>query len=211
MQVVNHGARGATTRNVWRNMWTDIIKQVKSGDIVVIELGHNDNAQMPGSLADKATGCGSVMAGGGAGSTVTTGCDGSVETVYTYSSYLTMMCAAVREAGATCIISSIVPKNEWKRGNTVTYNNADTTFASQVAQGMGMPFVPHYTTSINQMNGVGGTSSTEFYLSGDTFQTNTWGAEQFAQSFAAAAYCNGVSAITSSLTPAGQALQGKLC
>lgn len=189
-------------------MWPSFFKQIKSGDVIVLEFGHSDTAQMPGSVADRSTGCGNAMSGGGLGSTVVTGCDGNSETVYTVQSYLDMLCKDVKAAGATCIVSSSTPVNKWRNG-AVAYSS-DGAFSS-AASAIGVPFISHQSAASKQMNALGSTSAANIYMAGDNLQTNSYGADQFAQAFAAAAQCNGVSAITGSLTPAGQALKGKFC
>lgn len=56
MSVKNHAVRGGSSRIFSRDIWANALSSIKSGDIVVFELGHYD-AKIPGSIADKNAGC----------------------------------------------------------------------------------------------------------------------------------------------------------
>lgn len=89
MSVNNHAVKGASARSVYRDLWPAIISSVKSGDFVLLQLGHYDSV-MPGSSQDTAEGCiGAAPGSGDATITITSGCTGAQEVVMTFSvSYL---------------------------------------------------------------------------------------------------------------------------
>lgn len=41
--VENHALGGTSSRTFYNRLWPDVIKGVRPGDWVIIELGHNDN------------------------------------------------------------------------------------------------------------------------------------------------------------------------
>ena len=41
--VENHALGGTSSRSFYNNLWPDVLRGVKAGDWVFIELGHNDN------------------------------------------------------------------------------------------------------------------------------------------------------------------------
>lgn len=85
MSVNNHAVKGASARSVYRDLWPAILSSVKSGDVVVLQLGHYDSV-MPGSSQDTAEGCiGAAPGSGDSTMTITSGCTGAEEVVRTFS------------------------------------------------------------------------------------------------------------------------------
>ena len=41
--VENHALGGTSSRTFWKYLWKDVLKGIRPGDYVVLELGHNDN------------------------------------------------------------------------------------------------------------------------------------------------------------------------
>ena len=41
--VENHALGGTSSRTFYNRLWPDVLKGVRKGDWVIIELGHNDN------------------------------------------------------------------------------------------------------------------------------------------------------------------------
>lgn len=113
-----------------------------------------------------------------------TGCGGSSEVVKTFGDYVFSMCREAQSKGASCIISSLTPKNEWRRDNTVTYNTVYITYAQRVAQALGVPYINHEVSSANALIKAGQATSASYFMAGDSLQTSQKGAEVFAASFA---------------------------
>ena len=76
-------ASQATTRAIVRDLWSGIISSVKTGDVVVIQLGHKESG-MPSSTADTKAGCVASVPGLGGETMTVKGCDGGQEVVETY-------------------------------------------------------------------------------------------------------------------------------
>lgn len=207
--VANRGVRGASARSFYRDLWTNTLSQIKSGDVAVLEFGHYDSP-IPGTLADSAAGCTGSVTGSGSNTVTVTSCDGSSEIVHTFTSYLTMMCNDVKAKGATCVISSITPKNEFKRNNQATFRSIYTVLAQQAASAAGVPYVSHTESSLKALNDIGPDLAPQYFNAGNTLQTNVAGADAFAASFAAAVSCAGIASLSSSLTPLALA-QSNLC
>ena len=43
LTVENHAMGGTSSRTFYNRLWPDVLKGVRKGDWVIIELGHNDN------------------------------------------------------------------------------------------------------------------------------------------------------------------------
>ena len=41
--VENHALGGMSSRTFYKKLWPDVVKGIRPGDYVIIELGHNDN------------------------------------------------------------------------------------------------------------------------------------------------------------------------
>ena len=201
MSVQNHAVTGVSSRSFYRELWNSTLATINSGDYVVIEFGHYDNIY-PGSVADSDAGCVGTVDGYGSGTQTVTGCNGAPEVVQTYNvsmqravwklnkgtdvtlqTYVTSMCNDVQAKGATCIISSLTPKNEWRRANSLTYVSSFPSFAKQASGAAGATYIPHEEASVKSLSTLGETASAALFLAGDALQPNVAGADTLALSF----------------------------
>lgn len=209
MSVNNHAVKGASARSVYRDLWPAILSSIKSGDVVLFQLGHYDSVA-PGSSQDTAEGCIGAAPGSGDGTiTITSGCTGTEEVVRTYVGYISEMCKAAKGKGATCLVASVTPKNKFS-GSSLNYNSPYTSQAKAAAGAAGGTYVPHLEAIGKQVAAQGASAARNYWLSGNQLQPNAAGADAFASAFAAAVGCAGVGSVTSSLTAAGKAVSG-LC
>lgn len=111
IRVVNAAVAGRSSRTFMNEgKWDAVLRQLKPGDFVLIQFGHND----PGAVA---TGKqrGSLRGIGDETQTVTH-VDGSTEVVHTFGWYLRKYVADTRAKGATPIVLSVTPRNIWTNG-----------------------------------------------------------------------------------------------
>jgi rhamnogalacturonan acetylesterase len=114
IQVVNRAIGGRSSRTFFtEGRWDDLLKGMKSGDIVLIQFGHND----VGPLDARGKFRGSVKGIGDETEQVTMP-DGSVETVRSYGWYLKHFARTAKAKGATAVLCSPVPhkkfEGDWK-------------------------------------------------------------------------------------------------
>lgn len=132
--VENHALGGMSTRTFYNQLWEEAISGVRAGDWVVIEIGHNDGGPLDEGRARN------TLKGIGEDSVVVTIKEtGVVETVYSYGGYLRKYIADVKKKGATPILMSLTPRNEWKDGKIVRKTRSD--WAKEVAEQEGVPYV----------------------------------------------------------------------
>ncbi|CAE6423075.1 unnamed protein product [Rhizoctonia solani] len=140
--VVNKAVSGRSARSYWREgKWAAVQASLVSGDYVVIEFGHNDGGSP--STSDRA----SVVGEGTATETVTLS-DGTVETVYTWPTYVGWMIDGAKSKGATPIISAQTPNNPYENSDTII--NSPPRFvgyAKNIATSKGVPYVDHFAVS----------------------------------------------------------------
>ncbi|KAH8834781.1 SGNH hydrolase-type esterase domain-containing protein [Flagelloscypha sp. PMI_526] len=101
--IVNKAVSGRSARSYTREgKWAAVAALLAKGDYVVIEFGHNDGG-------DPATYDTASVYGEGTDTVTVTLSDGTVETVYTWPTYVGWMIDDAVAKGATPIISSQLP------------------------------------------------------------------------------------------------------
>ncbi|CAE6498588.1 unnamed protein product [Rhizoctonia solani] len=191
--VVNKAASGRSARSYWReDKWAAVQASLTSGDlcILMINLGHNDGGSP--STSDRA----SVVGEGSATETVTLS-DGTVETVYTWPTYVGWMIDGAKSKGATPIISAQTPNNPYENSDTIV--NSPPRFvgyAKNIATSKGVPYVDHFAASISLYTKLG-KSVTESYFPQDHTHTNDAGANQVAWAFLSGLKCTAAAGVLS--------------
>ena len=100
--VENHALGGTSSRTFYTHLWKDVLKGVKKGDWVIIELGHNDNGPYDSGRARA-----SIPGIGKDSLEVTIKETGVKETVYTYGEYMRRYIREVKSKGAHPILFSL--------------------------------------------------------------------------------------------------------
>ncbi|EUC62809.1 GDSL-like lipase/acylhydrolase [Rhizoctonia solani AG-3 Rhs1AP] len=189
--VVNKAVSGRSARSYWREgKWAAVQASLVSGDYVIIEFGHNDGGSP--STSDRA----SVVGEGTATETVTLS-DGTVETVYTWPTYVGWMIDGAKSKGATPIISAQTPNNPYENSDTIV--NSPPRFvgyAKNIATSKGVPYVDHFAATISLYTKLGKTV-TESYFPLDHTHTNDAGADQVAWAFLSGLKCTAAAGVLS--------------
>lgn len=112
VEIVNK-ARGGRSSRTYTNegLWEAVKKEIKLGDFVVIQFGHNDAGAI-----DKEKFRGSLKGNGDETQVVVR--DSLKETVHTFGWYMNQFIRDSKEKGAIPIVLSQTPRNEW-HDNTV--------------------------------------------------------------------------------------------
>ncbi|KAG8850520.1 hypothetical protein FRB91_008999 [Serendipita sp. 411] len=188
--IVNRAKSGSSARSWIRDgFWYNTKQLLKSGDYVVIELGHND-----GGGPNASTQRGSVV-GEGSETVKVTLVNGTSEVVHTFNYYLGVMIDEAKAKGAIPIVSSATPNNPYE--NSATIVNSPSRFegyAKNIAATKGVPFVSHYKSSIVLYTSLGKTT-TESYFPKDHTHTNAAGAAQVAKAFIGGLKCSSAKGI----------------
>lgn len=145
VSVVNKAIGGRSARSYWNEgRFQEVADLVVSGDIVVIEFGHNDGGS-PESNDNGRSDC------PGAG-TQTCISDATGETVYTFVFYVIQAAKLMTAKGATVVLSSQTPNNLWETG---TFVNSPPRFvgyqltAQKALGSSSVTFVDHYRAVAN--------------------------------------------------------------
>lgn len=114
LQLANHAIGGRSTRTFLREgRWAAVRAQLRPGDVLLIQFGHNDGARV-GDAAGKQRGS---LPGTGPETQTEALPDGTVETVRSFGSYLSQYLREALDAGAVPVVVSPIPhKDRWQSG-----------------------------------------------------------------------------------------------
>jgi len=137
--VENHALGGTSSRTFYNRLWPDVLKGVRKGDWVIIELGHNDNGPYDSGRARA-----SIPGIGKETLDVIIRETGARETVYTYGEYMRRFIRETKAKGAHPVLMSLTPRNAWDDKDSTVVTRVDKTFglwARQVARKEKVPFI----------------------------------------------------------------------
>lgn len=179
--VENHALGGTSSRTFYKNLWPDVVKGIRPGDWVIIELGHNDNGPYDSGRA-RAT----IPGIGKDSLNVTIKETGVKETVYTYGEYMRRFVREVKARGAHPILFSLTPRNAWEDKDSTIVTRVNKTFglwAKQIAKEQKVPFIDLNEITARKFEKFGKEKvKTMFYI--DRIHTSAFGAKVNAESAA---------------------------
>ena len=138
INVVNRALGGRSSRTyLTEGHWDQVKAMLKPGDFVLMQFGHNDN----GPLDDTARARGTLKGVSDETREIDNPITKKHEVVHTYGWYLKNYIAEIRAAGATPIVCSPIPRNNWKDGKIVRWEGYDA-WAEEVAASEHVLFIP---------------------------------------------------------------------
>ena len=171
--VINCAQAGRSCRTFIREgRWEKVYNDLHEGDFVLIQFGHNDigelhrgkhRGEIPG-VAD--TSC---------VSRVVLQDEAYNEVVYSFGWYLKKMIDDCREKGATPILVSLTPRNEWPGGKIERRNDSYGQWYRAVAEETGCEFVDLHNITADALDGIGREAAKRYYM-GDHTHTSLAGA-----------------------------------
>ena len=140
--LVNAARAGRSTRSFIREgLWDKVYNSLQPGDYVTIEFGHNDICPMDDQ---KARG---VIKGSSDTCHVYHLANDTYELVYSFGWYLRKMIDDCREKGATPILVSLTPRNEWPGGKIERRDGSYGKWYREVVEQTGVEFVDLHNIS----------------------------------------------------------------
>ncbi|GGK77829.1 rhamnogalacturonan acetylesterase [Rufibacter glacialis] len=138
ISVSNQAMAGRSTRTFLKEKrWDKVLATLKPGDFVIMQFGHNE-----GSVPDTSkAGYRGVLRGTGEETKELIWKDGEKEVVHTYGWYLRKFVREAKAKGATPIIASMIPRNQWKEGKVVLANQDFGKWAAETAQAENILFI----------------------------------------------------------------------
>lgn len=154
-------------------MWKSIMSTLKSGDVVIMQFGHNDESP----VSDTSRMRGSIKGNGNDSLVLTNHFTKRQETVYSYGYYLKRLVSDIKSRGATAIICSPIPKNKWKDGRVLRNNQDYGLWAKTVAKETDVLFIDLNQLVADQYDREGQEKVTHTYFVADGVHTTQVGAE----------------------------------
>jgi lysophospholipase L1-like esterase len=145
INVVNRARGGRSSRTfITEGLWDQLIAQVKAGDFVLIQFGHNDggaiNEEPPGSTRPLRA-RGSLPGLGEESQEIDNVITKKHEIVYTFGWYIRKMIGDVRAKGAQPILLSLTVRHLWQEGKVERGSGQYREWIRESARVAGVPFV----------------------------------------------------------------------
>lgn len=136
--VVNRARGGRSSRTFQtEGLWDAVLAQLKPGDLVLIQFGHNDG----GAINDAWRARGSLPGIGDETREIDNQVTGKHETVHTYGWYMRQFIDDTRSKGATPILLSLTVRNIWNDGRVERGSGQFGAWTAQIAQAESVPFL----------------------------------------------------------------------
>lgn len=171
--VENRARGGRSSRSYFdEGLWDEVAGQIKPGDFVLIQFGHNDGG---GNYFDEKRRA--SIHGTGDASETGNGPGGEDLVVHSYGWYLRRYASDTIQRGATPILISPIPRNRWKEDGTVEREDLKYgLWAGQTAERMEVPFLDLNAIVADYYDAMGPEKVQQFFPD-DWTHTNTEGAE----------------------------------
>ena len=146
--LVNAARAGRSTRSFIREgLWDKVYNSLQPGDYVLIEFGHNDicpiaDTKERGVIPGTKDTCHVYKMEK----------DGRYELVYSFGWYLKKMIDDTREKGATPILVSLTPRNEWPGGRVERRNDSYGQWYREVVGETGVAFLDLHNLSADVLD-----------------------------------------------------------
>lgn len=172
INVVNNAIGGRSSRTFFtEGRWAAVLEQLKAGDTLLIQFGHNDGARIGDPTAKNR---GSVP-GIGDDTQEDTRPDGSKETVQSFGWYLKRYITDARAKGANVVLLSPIPhKDRWKPEQPRDFETY-AAWGEQVARAQGAQFID-LTMLVTQAYRAVGAERVDGFFSDARTHTNDAGA-----------------------------------
>jgi len=202
VQLLNAAQAGRSCRSYLREgRWDRVYNSLQPGDYVLIAFGHNDIGEIDfpkfrGEIASAADTCHVYRMKAARNAKPTQNVIdqklqvkginvGDYEVVYSFGWYLKKFIQDVRERGATPILVSLTPRNEWNDGKIERRNDTYGKWYRQVAEETGCAFVDMHNITADLLDKKCGKKEKAMkYYKRDHTHTSLLGAKTNAQSLA---------------------------
>lgn len=153
--------------------WDKVYNSLQPGDYVLIQFGHNDiggigDGNERGEIASAADTCHVYKSAS----------KGTYELVYSFGWYLKKFIDDVREKGATPVLVSLTPRNEWRNGKIERRNDSYGKWYREVVAETGVEFVDLHNISADWLDShCGNKQEASVYFNHDHTHSSLKGAQ----------------------------------
>jgi rhamnogalacturonan acetylesterase len=149
IHVYNEGRGGRSSRGYREEgAWAKILEQLQPGDFVLVQFAHNDAANSA-NYPDRTT----INSAGE--EVVQIGVGEQRKIIHTYGWYLRQYADDAKAKGATLIVCSPVPRNQWAEGKIKRGFDGYAAWAAESAKLAGAPFIDLNTLACDRYDALG--------------------------------------------------------
>src|SRR5713101_664970 len=173
INVLNRARGGRSSRTfITEGLWDKVLSEMKRGDFVLIQFGHND----AGATNDASRARGSLPGTGEETQEIDNVLTKKHEVVHTYGWYMRKMIADTKAKGAMPIVMSLTVRNIWKDGRVERGSGKFGLWAAEIAKSQNVTFIDLTTLIANKYEELGEEKVKELFATDHT-HTSAAGAE----------------------------------
>jgi lysophospholipase L1-like esterase len=178
INVVNRALGGTSSRTYYRDQWPRVAAMLKPGDFVIMQFGHNDASPINETVVDsRARSRGTIKGVGDASQDITNILTKKFETVRSFGWYEKQMITEARSKGATPMICSLIPRNNWRNGRAARNKNDYAGWAGEAAEAEHAPFLDINEIIARHYDQLGAEKVNALFIAGAGPHTSLIGAE----------------------------------
>jgi len=138
INVKNEALGGTSSRTFMnRGRWEAVLPQIKKGDYVIMQFGHNDSSP----LDDTARARGTIKGNSEEQKEIYNPITKKQEVVHSYGWYLRQFITEIKAKGAVPVVCSLVPRNDWEAGKVKRSGDGYGKWAREAAEQSGAYFI----------------------------------------------------------------------
>ena len=173
VNVLNRARGGRSSRTfITEGLWDQVLGEIKRGDFVLIQFGHNDG----GAINDNSRARGSLPGTGEEIQEIDNLLTKQHEVVHTYGWYMRKMIEDTKTKGAVPIVLSLTVRNIWKDGRVERGSGKFGQWAAEVANSQKVMFIDLTKLIADKYEQLGEEKVKELFATDHT-HTNAAGAE----------------------------------
>jgi len=131
ISIENHALGGTSSRTFQtKGLWKSVLDQVKKGDFVLMQFGHNDGS----AINDDSRARGTIKGVGEETEEIDNILTKENEIVHSYGWYLRKLVRETKDKGATPVIITPIPRNDWEKGKIKRTPSSYPEWAIEVAK-----------------------------------------------------------------------------
>jgi rhamnogalacturonan acetylesterase len=129
--VRNFAIGGRSSRTfITEGRWDNVLSQIKPGDYVLMQFGHNDG----GAVNDSSRARGTIRGTGEETREIDNILTGKHEIVHSYGWYMRKYITDAKSKGAIPIVCSLIPRNIWENGRVARSSEDYAKWAKESAE-----------------------------------------------------------------------------
>lgn len=184
--VENHALGGTSPRTFYNQLWQPILEAVQKGDYVFLELGHNDNGPIDSIRARSSYRPDGHLEVREDSTYIFNKITKKQEMVYTFGGYTRRFINDIRAKGATPILFTLTPRNDYEPDNPKRIQRKLTDFTPAIfaiGKEMNVPVIDLNDISATKLEKYG-PWKTDYHFYLDKIHSSAYGARMNAASAA---------------------------